>query len=516
MTFDNVLPFPKTAQSQEIEAKILGAVLDLDEQHSLIEAMGLQSGDFTDARCSIAFGIAGRLAERRQEVNALTVCSTGKRFKMLGDEHLEWLAGLEAANALSKATALQLAGDLRAQARGRSVLSDLKREVELIERGRFNAARVAGALEGIAGALVRDFAPDETADSDLMQILATWDAHAASGTSALLPTGIKVIDDLIGGFPPTLSFIAGEPGRGKTALLGSIIQAQLMNGALNPEDKIGLFGLEDGTSWLSQRWLAKGTGMSLKEVGWKAPTPEQVALRDATSEAVFPLLQRVVAYKGDTITTDQMVHRASHWVFQHKVKCIYLDHLGEVDHRDPRRREEHWQQVAETVRRMRNFATRYAVPVVMLVHTTDDGVNARGVEGPPKANAMAGGRSIDRKARLIIGLWNKKSALRGTILKSTHTDATNTTIEFERIFHAGLVTPDGGRVVNLDAEAAAERKEKKENALEESVANADAKAELRKRRKAKEEPAAPAKPTEPPPQQTLIEVPPTTKPEKSE
>ena len=158
-----VLPFPRTAPTQELEARFLGALLDLPDKATIIEASGLGQADFIDPRISISFGVLKSLAERRLVADAITVCSAAKRHKLLGDEHLQWLADLQGSNQLQTQGALQVASDLRVQARGRAVLGDLKREIDYIEKGRFSPARVSGVLEGIVGTLARDFTPDETA-----------------------------------------------------------------------------------------------------------------------------------------------------------------------------------------------------------------------------------------------------------------------------------------------------------------------------------------------------------------
>lgn len=497
------------------EGLVLGAVLSLPDKLELLEAMGLVNEDFTNMRIAAAMLIARRLAERRLPASALTVVSNGKSGNALAESDIEWMIALESRNVLNREQAIQLAEDLRLEARSRMVARSLRAEVTAIEEGKFSPARVAGALEAISESLANDFAPDDTADSDLMQLMAGWDSNAASGRSLIQPTGIKVLDQAIGGGVPTkLILMVGDPGIGKTAVLGSIIKAQLLlDQGLPPDEqsRTGLFGLEDGTEWLAKRWIAEGTGIPLGEVGWKPRTPEQEVKLAETNERIYPLLRRVECYRRDTITADELVRRATKWVFKRNVKRIFVDHLGEVDHRDPRRKEDYWQQVSETVRRMRNFAIRYSIPVFVLVHTTEE-PSKPGAEAPPKASALAGGRSLDRKARLILGLWRKKQSLRCTVLKANE-GPQGETVEFERLFEAGLITADGGRLMNLDAERAEERKSRQSDTDEEKSQRDAAKKLRRDEIIAQTKAAKQAKSDKDNPQPKLLDVPSTSKSE---
>jgi multidrug resistance efflux pump len=84
-----------------------------------------------------------------------------------------------------------------------------------------------------------------------------------------------------------------------------------------------------------------------------------------------------------------------------------------------------------------------------------------------------GGRANDQKARLMLGTWRKETSWRITMLKGNELGEAGGTIELERIPHAAMIDPDGGRLINLKQEGAIERKQRE----------ADREAEVAARRK---------------------------------
>lgn len=466
------------------------------EQLELLDASGLVGReDFQNERYGAALDVMRSLAIARAKITPHLVVAHGKtNGNRLDDADLVWLTDCASTNQHDRAGLLQLAEELRVQSRARSTARALREQLAEIEAGRFQPGRTSGALDAISQKLARDFVPPSTADEDLQIINARWDDHAEHGTSELDPYGIRVMDEISGGgAPPKLIFIAGRPGSGKTALAASIIKAQLQldeHVDFADQSTTGVFGLEDGTEWLSLRWLAEGIGMKLGEVGWKKLTPELQAKRDEVNQRLHPLLARVRTYKRESITPADLIRLATNWVFnplpgrKKGVRRLVTDHLGELDLSNDRDVRAYWEKVLDAVTRARNFTNRYHVPWIFLVHDTED-ANAPGKkEGPPKASALAGGRSLDRKARQIWGVWNKGGAWgewRTTLLKNTggpHGD----TVVLERIYDAAMVTPTGGKKVDLEKEA--DEEQSKKDAVRDEKSSAK-KAEDEKRREAK-------------------------------
>jgi replicative DNA helicase len=505
------------------EGVIIGGVLDMEggwqAQLSAIEQTGLTPDDFSDPRWRIVWMVMRRLAENRKEVTAATVHSAAKLARLLGDADRDPLFAVQANNVLTPAQLYQCAEDHRTFCRSLAIAAELERNAREIRSGRFSAGKLSGILEGMVQGLARDWAPDETAEGDVLELAERWDHHEKHGTSPLLKTGIKLLDAEIGGLPPAVTIIAGRPGGGKTALLATMIEAQL---SADPTFVGGLFGLEDGTSWLTRRHVAKGMGIKLRDVGHKARTQEEHNQFAEISARLFELQKRLHVFRRDTITVDEMVRRATRWVVEYGCRCIYIDHLGEVDHRGQFKWDQYWQAVAESVRRMRNFSIRHHIPVVVLCHTTDDETPLFGKkveEGPPAMQAMAGGRTIDRRARLMLGLWAKGDAWRATVLKANELGAPGGTVEFCRLYDAALIDPDEGRKVDVRQERAIEAKERRAKdtdvKLLESLERSKKLAQLKAKEAAAAAPAAPAPPP-PAPQASLALESPKPEEPKSE
>lgn len=519
MSGAEIVPFRAQQQSYDLEEKLLGAVLALPDRMSLFDSMGLMREDFEGARLGLAFMVAQRLAVRRLEVNAITVASTGKTHGLLSDGDVAWLAGLQHSNLLSRESTLQLAEEIRQRARARLVRAAMQRVLDTIDRGHFSPARMAAELESIVHGLATDFSVDETAEGEIIALNEGWKKNADAGLSTLDPTGIRVLDSIIGGTPENLTLIQGQRGTGKNVLATTMIRAQLERDREAPKpEKTGIFWLEDGTQALLRRWQAEDLGIPLREVGWKQLTPEQQERKHYIDAHHFNLLKRIVHYRHDSISRAELRRRAMRMIFKDGVRRIYVDNMKEIDHRDPRAKLEYWAAVAETTRVMRNLARDTGVPVIMLVHDTEEAAK-EGQEKPPDPGKMMGGQSGGDRARLVLGVWRKGQSLRVTVTKGNEiSDAglKGPTVELQRNFEAGTANPEGGRVIDLKVEEAKDRREKREEKRVESAEESVLRSALVKEMKTKALPAGEAQPAEvkkPEAQPVLLEVPPSTKPE---
>lgn len=480
--------------SADIEGLILGAVLDAEgavlasNAGALLDLAGLKAGDFANAHVRNAWVVVEKLVERRRPVDAGTVAAAGATVKVLPDGALEWLRRLQGSNTLDRNAFAEVVEQVRRRRRGDELKKALTEALTRLEAGDVEPSKVAGELEGRCHDLaVAGAGADGTADNDVLELGLEWEKQDAAGKPVLLPTGVRAIDEHIGGLPPNLSVFAGLPSVGKSALLATCIEQQLLAGF-----KVGLFGLEDGTRWLAKRIIARRLGVPVRDVGVKrieALTPEQQARYPEVMQATTVLLKGLVAYRRDTITAEELVRRGANWVQNLGVQCIYVDHGGEVDH-DTARYDDFRLAVADTYRRVRNFAVGYGVPVVVLAHTNRASERPDGEEMPPRASDMAETSYIERRARLILGLWRRQGetgVMRVTVLKQTEGRA-NQTVLLTRHTEAAMIDAAEGHEVNLWAEKQAELRKKREARDAEKQAKAEALAKLREAEKAAKKP----------------------------
>jgi replicative DNA helicase len=471
-----VLAFPKTGRppAAELEAKVVGGALDLGLTLSDFEALGLTAEDLQLELHRKAWAIARAKAERHLPVTADTVGSAGFKRQWFTAEQVEELNGLAARSTLTRESLASVADDLRQLVRAAALARALEEQVRHLRSGEFNLGSVSGRLEALASEINRDVAPDEDAAGDVMGVQDTWDNAEAAGKSRLLPTCISVLDAQIGGLPPGLTVFGAAPGVGKTAVLDSMIRAQL---EADPDLHLGFFGLEDGTDHVIRRWVAADTGIPLREVGWGKRTAEQKAACDEAFARAYPLLKRLHVYRRDTIRPDQLLLRAARMRAKFGVRGIYVDNLTEVDVSTRGGNQKEFEAIGELGRRLRNFALREQIPVALIAHT----VGALRMGEIPTIFDLAGGQALARRVRLFFGLWVKGDELRCTTGKANELGPAGVTVAFERIVTAGLISPTAGSKVNLQQEKAIERREKNDLKLVEQIEAAKRRRELQKK-----------------------------------
>lgn len=449
------------------EALVIGGVLHLQLSLSDLEASGLGAEDFKIDLWRKALQIARKRAERRDLVSAETVAMAGLRASWFTQSEREQLEAQAYANTLTREAWFQVANDFRLMSRAADLATALEAEVRSLRSGGFNPARTASNLEQLAQQLQRDTAPDEDAAGDVVELLEDWDTNETEKTSRLFPTRIAQVDEAIGGMPWGLTVILARAGVGKTAVLDSMIRAQL---EADENVHLGFFGLEDGTSHIVRRWMAHDTGMLLREVGWKERTDDQRKASKAMAEHYTRLLRRLHVYRHDTIGSKDLVARIAAMKAKFNIAAAYVDNLFEVDLRAPQQgrfqpHDKEHQLLSELGRRLRNLGMRERFPIGLITHT----IGEIGEGQIPTQEDIAGGQALAKRVRLLLSLWEKGEELRCTIGKANELGARGITVAFARLKEAGLIDPTAGHKVNLQAERAADRKareDEKEAAVE--------------------------------------------------
>jgi len=451
----DIVPIRKFEQPEALEPKVLGALLDNGAHlKAMLAASGLSEESFTSSRGKAIWRIVRFLVEKERSVSALAVISAGRLARAFGPQDEAFITQVELENVVTPEQLSQVLDDFRAARRALGLSALLRSTADAID-SRGIAPDAVWQTLGAARNLLQEEAPDATAATDVIELLDAWERNERAGKSLLVPTGIKILDEMIGGYPHSLTIVAGEPGSGKTGFIASSIRAQL---ALDPNLRVGVFGLEDGTSWLTRRWLAADSGVPLREVGWGKRSDEQRATIEAAGQAAHDVLARVTTFKLNKIRISELVRRCAAWKRRHGVGCIFIDNASQFELRTGAKFEQPFELLAQGLEDLRQWAIDEGVAVVLLSHTNvEQGASKR--PGPPALHSMRGGRAGDQKARLMLGLWKKNSSWRCTMLKGNELAEAGETIEFERIPAAGLIEPGGGRLVNLDQEASSERKE---------------------------------------------------------
>lgn len=526
----NIVQLRPHGSGFEFEGKLLGAVLELEAEvpegtsaeekrvrtiafkHGLIEACGLTLEDFLSPQTAMAWRVCELLSRRRKEISAETVCSAGVRHSMLSPSHLGWLTELQHANMCTRVQAIQIADDIRAQARARKVKQQLLQEISVIDAGRFHPGRSVDALGNIIRGLATDFAPAETADVDLFELNQQWDDNLRSGQTMLVPTGIRVLDEALGGGTPrNLWGLQGQPGSGKNIAFTTMAKSKVMlDHHTTRKTKLGIVGLENGTAWLTRRWQAEDLDLAQKDIGSKALSKEEAEHKAMVDQRHFELLNRIQVYRYSGVGIGEVVRIIMRWIFENGVTEVLVDNLREF-----RQVGEYLAHITHVITSLRDVAGRHGIPIGLAIHDMESAV--KGKEGPPNPGNMMGGKSPGALMRCVVGTWRKGPwSYRATVTKHEMGEGrwpNGPTCEFKVNYKAGTAYPEAGRMIDLETEEAKDRAELRDRSDVERVEGDERRKRLRARRAAEAAPEKPVVVTPPPAQASLLELPSTTKPE---
>lgn len=435
----------------EIEAAVVGALLDATSRvvrsdvASLLAASGLVASDFTETFWRHSAACIAAIVERRGEVSPLAVWAAIRGMPGVGDGDIGRLESAKAGNRLAKPAVLQHAATLRRLAQLRGLQDFHAKQLAALSAHGADPAAAALELEQYANTVTSATAADETAESDVLSLLDSWDAAVKGTHHPLLETGIAIIDQEIGGWERNLNLLGGLPSMGKSSFLATCIANQLKEGKT-----LGLFGLEEGTQWFLKRQIAKETGIPLRNVG-------RVAMANQDQEAYVSeslgrwqqILRRLFVYRRGGVTTSEMVAISKRWVVAHGVECVYVDHGGEVEHEGRKgSRDRDDLAVAHTYRSMRNLALNHSVPVVMLAHFSRDAYESR-----PTLRSFAHTEEIGRMASTALGLWQRHSGELLCDVVKARNGKRGTTISLARHETAALIRSSAGEVIDVEQEA---------------------------------------------------------------
>ena len=348
---------------------------------------------------------------------------------------------------------------LKAEARRLdAAAADLKRRPQEV------AAEASGRLVLAGGAT-----GDEAGDVDLLEITDRWGKFVClppeeqEQAMPYLPVPWQFMREAgIKGLP-FFSVIAGRSGIGKTATLSTLAAYWLR---VLPH-KGAIIGLEDGTAWLDERWLARTLCMDYADVGTSRLSEWQEQRYAEFVDTIQPILAtKLRKYRRAGMTAGELVARCRRWIEQ-GVKWILVDHGLRVDY-EAGERERTDLAIKRTVETLAALAFNTNTHIVFAWHLNRLGED----EAQPTMRDLKESGYLDAAARFIWGAWRKGDRTMLTVLKATKVAPPGLTCEVVWAGRSGMFDVKEGRVVDFAAEARAAqaakedaRKDKKRNSL---------------------------------------------------
>lgn len=475
----------------ELETQLIGAVLNLQPKLATLAALGLTGDEFSVEGFGRIWKHVVSEASAGRAFSWETVAAKATATRQFPADFGQQLERIAESSTLTADLFRVVAAEFKNLVTGQRVAGQLEQLAARIRQQGFDPAREAGTCSGIErecrirGVQLKDLTHAQ------QRILDRWDSNIASNKSDLIATGIGALDKVIGGLPKVLCIFAAAPGVGKTGFMNSMFHSMLLH---HPELRIGLVGLEDGDEHVPERWLARGTGFLLREIGSKKlvvdANRDEGALLAQAAAANYPLLERMLSYVERGIDDDELISV----IWQMAARgcgVIGIDNFNKIRIKGGTY-EQPYERLQRFSERLSETAEKAKVVLCLIVHEA--------APMPGQKHKLQGGQGLERDARFVMHLSPKGDELRGTITKANKLCKPGTVIAFERQATAGLINPDEGHEVNVEQERRVEKEHAEDAAQDRQIAKTEKlKAKLAKRKAeleaAKPKPEAPAQTT---------------------
>jgi replicative DNA helicase len=289
-----------------------------------------------------------------------------------------------------------------------------------------------------------------------------------------------------------LGVIAARSGMGKTAMLATLLHLWLCR----MKKRGGLVGLEDGTRWLSERWVARDFGMSWGDVGTVVPERRSVSVADCPwfpeeyAEAAGPrdsyftprvtffraleayeriLDERMFRHAAGGISAPQLLAKCRRWI-DDGAQFIVVDHGLQVDYA-PGRDERLDFAIGRNIKRLMELTVATGVPIILAWHLN----RTNGDDSAPAMGDLKESGYLDANAATILALWRSGRRTDGVprtfsnIIKSRRSGGIGRVVEMAWAGESGMMDPEECREVDLAKEhaekAAAQKAAGKKGAL---------------------------------------------------
>ncbi|QSQ14076.1 hypothetical protein JY572_38140 [Myxococcus landrumensis] len=305
----------------------------------------------------------------------------------------------------------------------------------------------------------------------VLRLAQRWEDFASGKTEPYLTLPYEALNEApFRGFVPNLNVIAGRSGNFKTGLVTGCITHWVFRQRMCG----GVFGLEDGVEWLTDRPTAQHMGIQYGDVGacrLGGNGPSAVAyneerlqqwmgeMHSAFEERLFiyDVTDTGVDVDTPSISFPDLLAEARRMI-HHGARFIVIDHGLRIEYPRSHREQREDQAIGKAMDALANLGMRTNTPIIMLWHlnrSSDD-------ESMPKRSDLKESGYLDAAARVILGLWRQSSRAGHqlvTVVKATK-GKEGATAALEIDGGAGLLRLRGGYPVDFEAERQAQQEAK--------------------------------------------------------
>ncbi len=382
----------------EAEEAVLGSIL-IDPNAILRVVPRLRPEDFYLERHTWIFDAILKIHERGEAIDVLTLADQLKR-----DGRLDEVGGISALVALANRVPTSIhvehyAGLVERAAVLRNLIQAATEIARMAHRGEGEIEDILDQAEQLIFAISamrehRDLRHLSKAMESLMDHLEQ--IQASQGEVLGVPTGIRDLDEILGGFQRSdLIILAARPGMGKT----SIALNMALHAALDLHKHVAFFSLEMSAEQLAQRLLALKTNINSQKLRLGHLTESEWQLLIETAS----ILAETHFYVDDTPSASVMEVRSKARRLHAEIglDMVVIDYLQLMQ--SDRRVENRVQEISYISRSLKALARELNVPVLALSQLSRN-VEHRQKKRPMLSDLRESG-SLEQDADVVIFLY---------------------------------------------------------------------------------------------------------------
>ena len=347
-----------------LERGLLGAALRDDGCRRIVLG-SLGAEDYQDHGHRAVHAALARLAEADEQPDWESVCRVGDR-RQLGRVVAADL--VHAGRTVTVEKAAQWARHLRAGASARQAADGLRTALAWLDSP--SSSMDPSEFFSRAGQALADAQRRCTRESgaDAATVAHETDAFLNSPTAHALPTGLRKLDELLGGLQGgKLYIIGGRSSVGKTAFVCTTTRSAC---EWAPKKRVQFFSLEMKRRSLAIRWLAGLSGLDSRAIERRTVSTTHPDLSRALQTfSRWPL----TVDDADRLTIGELRARATVAHSIAPLSLVVVDYVQLVKSSSTARNQSREREVAEISAELKSLSKELDVPVVALAQLNRDG-----------------------------------------------------------------------------------------------------------------------------------------------